>query len=744
MPWPPRSAPVRSLVALALLLAGPPALRAATLSGFIRAAESGEALPYANVQIPALKRGTLTNQSGYYVLSDVAAGHYDVTLSCLGYKPLTRAIDLATGQSLTLTVELVTAPTEIAEIEVKPGLPETSVQNSTLRLETSQLTRLTAVGEADVFRAVQSLPGVSTLSDFSAGLYVRGGSADQNLILLDDIDVYNPSHLFGFFSTFNVDAVKTVDLQKGGFPAQYGGRLSSLLDVHNRDGNRKKFQGVLRTGLIASSGTLEGPWAHGSWMVSGRHTHLSTLARAAKIDLPYAFHDVQSRFNFDPGPNDRTSVSYYSGRDRLNWDKPGLNLNLDWGNATWGGQWTHVFGPRLFSHTVVGHSRFDSNTDVVLRDFAFRQRNRVQDLALKQNLSWSPGAHHKFDAGAELKSLDFGFRSTIGGAAPLEFAYRGVYGSIYAQDAWKLDERWRVQTGLRLDHYSKGGYWRVDPRLSLERALGDAARVHATYGRYHQFLNLVSQEGASFADMWFPVDGTLSPGQADHYIVGTDLGPFHDFELSVEAYYKPYRNVVEFSEEFSRSIVEPGSAMNQLFNRGTGHSVGADVYLRDRWRGWDGWLGYSFGDTRRTITGYNFGREYHPPYDRRHQVVVTQSRALGRRWNAGLTFHYGSGQPLTLPAGRYTVVDVNGRPYDVVLDGEKGAARLPDYHRLDLSLTGRYKVHGWNVEPELQIVNAYNHRNVYIRTYDTTQNPAKFDDVTMLPFLPTIGVKVEF
>ena len=734
---------LRAVIALLLAGAAWPAA-AATISGFVRASENGEPLPYASVTVPSLKRGTFTNQSGFYVLAGLPAGSYTATLSCMGYRPESRSLTLAQEQELTLSLELQTAPVQLDVVEVRPGRSELSIEPSKMTLQTRQLTSLPSIAEADLFRAVQSLPGVSTLSDFSAGLYVRGGSPDQNLILLDDIDVYNPNHLFGFFSTFNVDAVKTVDLQKSGFPAQYGGRLSSLLDVHNREGNRKRLAGVARTGFIASSATLEGPWPRGSWMLSGRQTHIAALARAAKIDLPYGFYDVQGRVNYDVAANDRTSLSYYSGRDRLDWNQPGLNLLLDWGNETWSSQWTHVVNPQLFSHFVLGHSRFDSRAIIAFEDFGFRMKNSIDDLSLKGNLSWTPAAAHKIDFGSEMKSLDFRFRSEVGDASQLAFNYQGVYGALYAQDAWKLSEVWRLQTGLRLDYYSRGRYLRLGPRLSVEREIDPKARIHLTWGRYSQFLNLVSQKGASFADMWFPVDRTLQPGGADHYVLGADFGPYDAFDLSVEAYYKPYRNVVEFSEEFSRSLIDPNSTMSQLFNSGTGRAFGGEVFLRNRWRGWDGWLGYTFGVADRTIQGYNFGREYHPDYDRRHQVVVAQNRPLSRHWQTSLTFHYGSGQPLTLPVGRYTFRDISGREYDTVLEGEKNASRLPAYHRLDVGVSGSYPYRGWQIEPELQIVNLYNRKNVYIRTYDMTKNPATYKDITMLPLLPTLGVTVRF
>jgi hypothetical protein len=732
------------VLVLALVLLAPARAPAATLNGFVRSGDNGEALPGASVSLPALRRGALTNQAGFYVIPDLPAGPVRVTYTLLGYRTETREVTLPEKGAVSLNLELALAPPEMQGVLVKPGRTENTIEPSTLRLESQQLQRLTVAGEADLFRAVQALPGVSTLSDFSAGLYVRGGSPDQNLILLDDIDVYNPSHLFGFFSTFNVDAVNTVDLQKSAYPAQYGGRLSSLLDVHNRDGNRKRLSGVLRTGLIASSATLEGPWRHGSWMASGRATHLEALAKAVQVDLPYGFSDFQSRFNWDPTASDRTSLSYYAGRDKLDWDTQGLLLRLGWGNETWSGQWTHVFTPQLFSHSVLGRSRFDSDEVFEFADFGFHGNNSVGDWSFKQSLAWSPSAAHKIDLGGEGKWLDFTYSSRAGNAEPLRFDYAGTYSSVYLQDAWRISDRWRLQTGLRADHYEPGGYWRLDPRIALERELGERASAHLAYGRYHQFLNLVSQGGVGVAESWFPVDATLEPGQADHFIAGLQVSPHPDFDVSLEGYVKPYRNVVEYSAEFTRSLVEPTARMSDLFNSGSGRASGLDLYVRDRWAGFEGWLGYSLGRSVRTIEGVNFGQSFLADYDRRHQLVLVQSRPLGRRWRANLTFHYGTGQPLTLPVGRVTVVDATGRSYDVVVERERNTSRLPDYHRLDLAVGGRWHPFGWTLEPELQIVNAYARRNVWIRTYDTSKNPAEFKDVTQLPFLPTINIKVEF
>lgn len=726
-----------------LLLAMPIPLRAATVSGFVYGEENGEALSYSDVFLAGTSRGRVANLKGYYVITGIPAGDHNIVFTHVGYKTEIRAITLTEDEELSLTVELIPVATEVEAIEIDAERSEIGIRRGQLSLNTDELNRIPTFLEADLIRSVQMLPGVSSLSDFSSGLYVRGGSADQNLILLDDADVYNPNHLFGFFSTFNVDAVKTVNLRKSGYPARYGGRLSSLLDVHNRDGNRKEFAGTARVGLIASSATIEGPWKRGSWMLSGRHTYIEQLARMRGIDLPYKFYDFHGKLNWDLGRDDRSSFSYYEGLDRLDWDRDGFDLLLDWGNRTMSAQWTRLFSPRLFTNFTMTYSRFDSRAVITFQDLEFEMRNDIDDVGLKGVASYSPNASHQFDFGAEAKALDFHFERGYEEGDDVDFNYDGEYAALYAQETWKLSEQLHVEGGLRLDYYSDGDYYNLGPRLTIRQRLARKLSASATYGKYHQYLNLVSIEG-NFADMWFPVDHTLAPGEADHYIFGIEAGPYESFDLTVEGYFKPYRNVVEFSEEFTRSLVSPDARMDELFNSGDGEAYGFDAYLRNNYAGFSGWVGYTLGWTKRTIEGFNFDEEYYPQYDRRHQFVMMQERSLGKGWKLNLAFKYGTGQPTTLATGRYTVHDITGREYDVVLDGEMNAYRLPAYHRLDVGFAYRAVFDDVIFEPNIQIINLYNSKNVFIRAYDTSKNPVEFEDITMLPFLPTIGIRATF
>ncbi len=731
------------LISACFLCAMSGELRAATVSGFVYGEENGEALSYTDVFLAGTSMGKVANLKGYYVITGIPAGEHEIVFTHVGYKTKTHTLNLTVDEELSLTVELKPIAREIEAIEIDAEGTEIGIRRGKLSLNTTELNRIPTILEADLVRSVQMLPGVSSLSDFSSGLYIRGGSADQNLILLDDADVYNPNHLFGFFSTFNVDAVKTVNLQKSGYPARYGGRLSSLLDVHNRDGNRKEFEGTARVGLIASSATFEGPWKEGSWMVSGRHTYIEQLARMQDIDLPYKFYDFHGKVNWDLGRDDRTSLSYYEGLDRLDWDREGFDLLLDWGNRTMSAQWTRLFSPRLFTNFVMTYSRFDSRAVITFQDLEFEMKNDIDDIGLKATATYSPNKSHQFDFGAEAKTLDFHFARGYEEEDDIDFNYDGEYGAIYAQETWKLSPQLHVEGGLRLDYYSDGDYYDLGPRLTIRRRLADQLSASATYGKYHQYLNLVSIEG-NFADMWFPVDQTLAPGEADHYILGIEAGPYKNFDLTVEGYFKPFRNVVEFSEEFTRSLVSSDAQMNELFNSGDGQAYGLDAFLRNDYAGFEGWVGYTLGWTKRTIEGFNYGEEYYPQYDRRHQFVLMQEHSIGKGWKINAAFKYGTGQPTTLATGRYTVLDITGREYDVVLDGDMNAYRLPAYHRLDVGFSYKLVYEDVVFEPSIQIINLYNAKNVFVRAYDTSKNPVEFEDINMLPFLPTIGIRATF
>jgi hypothetical protein len=716
-----------------------------TLHGFVREKSSNEPVIMANVWIQSTSIGTTTNMKGYYVLSSLAPGEYDIVFRFIGFKTALMHQVLSDGQDTELNVQLeqepivlkaeeVTAERENRKLDIKP---------SQIAISAPRLREIPQIAEPDLFRAIQFFPGVATLSDFSAGLYIRGGSADQNLILLDQIDVYNPNHMFGFFSTFNTDAVKSVELLKGGYPAMYGGRLTSVLNVMNKEGNRKEFHGVARLSLLSANATLEGPWKKGSWMLSARRTYVDFALKMAKINLPYYFYDGHAKFNYDINKNNQASASVYLGDDVLDLSQDGSAIKLDWGNKTFSTQWTHLFSSRLFSHFVFAGSRFESKSNATFDDISFGVFNQITDLSLKGSLTYSPNTIHSMDFGFEGKALDFKLNYKIVGTT-YKNAYDGKYAALYFQDNLKLSSLTILQTGLRLDHYSDGRYTRLGPRLSIKRLLSDQSNVTVSYGRYSQFLNLVQMEGMSFADMWFPVDKTFSPGLADHYIVGYNFDNQKTFSVNAEAYYKRYDNLAEYRIYRGAGEGLDHITATQNFYVGKGYAYGADMYIRNQFKRLDGWIGYSYCRTRKKTDGYNFDKEYFPTYDRRHTITLIEDYRLSRKWRVNFAFKYGSGQPYTEATARYTVVSPDGTISTKVLEGEKNFYRLPAYHRLDVGVFLESRLFGLDTEYYLQVVNVYDHKNVWYRRYQTVNNPATVKDYSQIPILPTFGLSVKF
>lgn len=716
-----------------------------TIHGFVREKDNKEPIIMGNVWIEGTTIGTTTNMKGYYVLSKLKPGTYKIYFRYIGFKTGIKEIIISEDEDITLDIYLEQEAilVEGAVVTAERTKRELDIIPSQIVLDTPRLRSIPQVAEPDLFRSLQMLPGVATLSDFSAGLYIRGGSPDQNLILLDHIDVYNPNHMFGFFSTFNTDAIKSVELLKGGFPAKYGGRLSSVLNVINKEGNREEFQGVARLSLLSANATIEGPWKHGSWMLSGRRTYLDLAAKIANFDLPYYFYDGHGKFNYDIDKNNQASISFYLGNDILDLSQEGTTIGLNWGNKTFSTQWTHLFSSNLFSHFVLAGSRFDSDTKVQFDDISFGIFNGITDLALKGTLTYTPSTVHSMDFGFEAKMLDFDLNYEVVGLDYLN-SYSGNYFALYYQNNYKIGLYNMLQAGLRFDHYTDGNYTSIVPRLSFKRIINNFNNFTFSFGRFTQFLNLVQMEGMSFADMWFPIDESFKPGEADHFILGYNYDNRKTFSLDIEAYYKNYLNIAEYRSfrGFDENLDQMTAAQN--FNSGTGKAYGVDFYLRNNVKGFEGWFGYSLSWTNKKIGGFNFGREYFPTYDRRHTITAVQDRRLGKKWRVNFAFKFGSGQPYTEVTARYAVLSPSGEIHNLALEGEKNSYRLPVYHRLDIGIFTDRKIFGLDTEIYVQVVNVYNHKNVWFRRYQTYENPVVVKDFTMIPFLPTAGISFKF
>jgi hypothetical protein len=773
---------MKKMILILLLLITLLPLMAATMSGYVTGRDNGEALSYASVIIRGSNLGALTNAKGYYVLNNIPPGKHEVFVSHMGYRPVTKQYTIIRNRTdLFESFELETQAQKIQGITVSEERIQNIIHSREIKVSnvlrtTEDLKAVPQVAEPDVFRALLVQPGVTPISDFSNGLYVRGGSPDQNLILLDGIDVYNPSHFGGIFSTFNTDAVKDVELMKGGYPAKYGGRLSSVLNVTNRDGNRKHPEGVARVSLISTSATIEGPWRagsqQGSYMVSGRRTYLELLKKALNLNFPdYYFYDGHAKVNWDLSQKDKISMSTYFGKDNLGFNL-GQDLHIDWGNETLSTQWTHIFTPQLFSHFIMAFSHFGSGIDVNSdADEYFKRKNDVNDLTVKGEMNWRFAEDHLVDYGFECKLNNITFEMDTNSDADEEhlpnIEVHSTITSGYLHDSWQVSPDFTLEPGVRVawchtenvTHQDNptSDYMRVSPRLAARYMLTDASTIYASAGRYWQYLNLISYGESSPFDLWFPIDDTIKPGRSEHYILGYSHELSGRFALESEIYYKIYRNLVSYRPEADYEWNNSTGTMADALNAGRGYSYGLDLMFRTNLAGFEGFVGYSYGETRRRIANENLDPEtglpryYYPKYDRTHQITVMENynlteqlgvHPLGSECRIGFTWSYYSGQPYSQPEQAY----FDGEHLQF-LYSHPDAYRLPDYSRLDLGINLRYDYENYSVEPYLQVINVLNTKNVWTRGYDAPIDPSgaitlQQHDEYMFPLIPTVGINI--
>ena len=619
-------------------------------------------------------------------------------------------------------------------------------------MRTQAIKQLPAVLQPDVFRSLQLLPGVKAASDFSSGIYVRGGGPDQTLIFIDRNPVYNPSHFFGFFSTFNPDAIKDVRLLKGGYPAEYGGRLGAVLDVYNKDGNRKEMEGGVSVGLLSSRAILEGPYPKGSWMLAVRRSTLEPLLSALESsdveNIPdrFYFYDVNGKVNFEASRNDQLSFAFYSGRDKLDMEfLEDARFTIGLGNTTWSATWTRLLSDRMFGYLTLTSSRYGSFPEFVFSGTNFARDNRVFDTSAKGDVEYAASSRHEVKAGFWTGNFVMRLEDTFDDNVVLDERIQTAYTSVYLQDTYRPSPEWMVRTGIRGSYFQAGDYLRLEPRFSVEYRPVDRVRLQAGYGRYYQFLTLITSEVFSAFDMWLTTDEGVGPAFGDQFVGGVKTILGNDLYLDVEGYYRTMRDLFELDPFIFDAA---GLDYPELFRFGDGYAWGTEVLLEKPRGRLTGFLGYTLGRTRRRFPNINDFNYYAPKYDRTHDLNLVLNYRLGRGWLASGVFTYATGQAYTEPSQQFRLIyyPLTSQPMNGLVS-HYNRARLPAYHRLDLGISKQGGLFGIaRYELQLQLINAYSRSNIWFYFFEFEEDATiKRTEVPQIPIpLPNIAFSVFF
>ena len=750
---------------------GPVATVQYTVSGYVKDAKNGEGLIGVSVYVKETATGAVTNNYGYYAVT-LPAGSYNLIVSFVGFKKQTIPVTLGT-QNVRSDVELAEEGRELQEVVVKAEREEDNVKNiemSVNKIDMRTIQRIPALlGEVDVIRAIQLLPGVTTAGEGATGFNVRGGNIDQNLVLMDEAPVYNSSHLFGFFSVFNPDAVKDVKLIKGGIPALYGGRISSILDVRMKEGNAKKPELTGGVGLIFTRLAYERPLfknkdgvARGSFIVAGRRSYADVLAQPFLTgDLKgsqFYFYDLTAKINYRINENNTVYASGYLGRDLF-----GSDFGFDWGNTTATARWNHVFNNKLFLNTTAFYSNYDYTLDTDLKrkpenknDY-FRWKSRIVNYSIKPDFTWFRN-NNTITFGGQSILYDFqpGEATAASAGAVRTFGLKSKYAlenALYVGNEQQVSKRWQLQYGLRYSLYQYMGpgeaytfatdtppgqrrdvtgiktyagrdviktYGNWEPRFAGKYELSDLSSIKFSYNRLAQYTHLISNTTASIPlDVWSPSTNNIKPQLADQVAGGyfRNFGKTGtEFEASVEVYYKWLQNQIDYIDG-ADLLLNPLLEGDLL--SGQGRAYGAEFFIKKNSGPLHGWISYTLAKTERQVTGINNNEWYPTRFDKRHTLntvlLYDPLRASGQpsRWSFSATFVIASGTPATFPTNRF---EYDGFVVPQNADAFRNNYRIPAYHRLDLAATlqgsrrpGRRNQDNW----VFSVYNAYGRKNPF-------------------------------
>ncbi len=713
-------------------------------------------------------RGAITNKFGAYTIPNLPPGEYFLVTRAIGYETYSKKVVIKDNETIKLDIQLKTQDVKGQEIVVEAErLEDANSRLSTITISPAFISKMPSLGgEIDVFRTLQLLPGVKQASELSSGLYVRGGSPDQNLNLLDGVIVYNPAHLGGFLSVFNNDALRDIKLVKGAFPAEYGGRLSSVLDMTMKEGTKEKFSGSGGVSLISSRLTLEGPINENStFMVSGRRMYLDLLMMASTENkdemATYYFYDLNAKINYKISENDRIFVSGFLCNDVLDEPKKSdYNFDIIWGNKTANLRWMHIVSPELFTNSSLIYTDYSFNTDIFDKENPsnnLQTKSQIRDIMFRAEAQYFPHQDHKIKTGAEVIWHNFQSKFTTD-IIPKEMDnpfntkdLNSLEAALFVQDEWKLNELLSSNIGTRLYYFQEANYFALEPRLNFSYSLTDATSLSLSGALAHQFLHLIVRNDITLpTDLWFPSTSKIKPSKSWQVVLGGEhIINNGEYLISGELYFKDMQNLYEYKDSATFSF---GIPLEDQFTSGRGVAYGFELFVNKRIGSFTGWIGYTLAWTKRQFDELNNGNWFYPRYDRRHDVSVVLIYELGEHWEIGASWVYGTGQAYTMPTGIFKYSDPNyGYEYQDIRYQytERNGYRLPPFHKLDLNFMYKYSWFGIPWQLSLNIYNAYNRKNPfawYIKnSYDQQGNEFReVKQLTLFPIIPTIGISFKF
>ena len=754
------------------------------ISGVVKDAETNEPLVGVSLYVEHLQKGASTDSRGRYEL-DLPSGTHLLRVSYVGFSTMEKQVNIG-SKPVTLNMKLHPESETLSEVEITSQRKDKNVSEMAMSVQTLDMITIKKIpalmGEVDVIKSIQLLPGVQSASEGSSGFSVRGGAIDHNLILLDDAPIYNASHFLGFFSVFNNDVVKDATLYKGDIPANFGGRLSSVLDVQVKDDMPKRFSGQGGVGLVTSHLMLEAPLNdhRTSVMMAGRTTYAGLVLPFMGDDLKNSsiyFYDLNAKVTHVLNNKNRLFVSAYHGHDEFSMQKM---IGLGYGNSSATLRWNHVFSDKLTSNLSLIGSRYRYSIDVDFNpyDFTIKAGTDAVNLHYDFTMMWNDRHVSKFGLATGFQSYKQGELEDRGGALAQYLQVdqsevvlrKGLEHALYFTHDYTPSPRLSLRLGMRLScfqnvgaedvyvfnsiysvvdtiHYGKGEVFNTqfnpEPRVAAMYRLDEHSSVKASYSRTAQYAQVASSAtGGLPFDVWFPVSPNVKPQKCDQFALGY-FRNFHNdmIETSAEVYYKNMQNVIDFKDN---AVTYGNLLIDGQLRSGKGRSYGAEFLVRKNVGKFTGWISYTYSRTFRTIKGINDGKEYRSPYDRPHNIVIVANYDVTPRISLAANWIYNTGLPVTFPYGQYTIGGVTYAVYN----GKRNESRYPDYHRLDLSFTcklGKLKNARWQHEMNVSVYNAYARHNTWAITFDKgTDGSIVTKNMYLFSAVPSISYNFKF